>query len=103
MKHFLLFYDVADDYLARRASFRGAHLKKAWAAAERGELLLGGALTDPSDAAILLFAGESSRVAEDFARTDPYVLNGLVKQWRVREWATVAGPGASNPVKPESQ
>jgi uncharacterized protein YciI len=33
-------------------------------------------------------------VAERFAKNDPYVLNGLVKQWRVREWTTVLGPAA---------
>ncbi len=37
--HYLLFYEVADDYLARRAEFREAHLQKAWAASDRGELL----------------------------------------------------------------
>ena len=44
VKHFLLFYDTAPDYLERRGAFRGAHLALAWAAAERGELVLGGAL-----------------------------------------------------------
>jgi|SRR5919109_3997339 uncharacterized protein YciI len=100
MKHFLLFYEVADDYLERRAQFREAHLAKAWAAHDRGELVLGGALTDPVDTAVLLFAGDSPRVAEEFARTDPYVLNGLVTKWRVREWTTVAGAGAATPVRP---
>ena len=98
MKHFLLFYEVSENYLARRPEFRHAHLAKAWAAHRRGELLLGGALNDPLDGAVLLFAGEAREVAEEFARTDPYVINGLVSRWRVREWATVAGAGAANPV-----
>jgi uncharacterized protein YciI len=100
MKHFLLFYEVADDYLARRAEFRAAHLAKAWAAHARGELILGGALADPVDGALLLFAADSPRVAEAFAREDPYVLNGLVTRWRVREWSTVAGDGAAAPILP---
>jgi uncharacterized protein len=99
MKHFLLFYDVATDYLARRAEFREAHLAKAWAAHARGELVLGGALADPIDGAVLLFASESPRVAEQFAREDPYVLNGLVTRWRVREWNTVAGETAAAPLR----
>lgn len=98
--HFLLFYDVSHDYLERRGEYRSAHLEKAWAANERGELVLGGALTDPIDAAILLFKGDSPSVAEEFAKTDPYVLNGLVKSWRVRQWNTVAGTDATNPVRP---
>jgi uncharacterized protein YciI len=24
--------------------------------------------------------------AEEFARSDPFVLNGVVSRWRVREW-----------------
>jgi uncharacterized protein YciI len=100
MKHFLLLYDVADDYLSRRSGFRRAHLQKAWEAHARGELVLGGALTDPPDGAVLLFKGDSPAAAEAFAATDPYVLNGLVKRWRVREWTTVVGEGAASPVQP---
>jgi len=103
MKHFLLFYDVAPDYLARRAEFRDAHLAKAWAAHARGELVLGGALADPVDGAMLLFSGDSRRVAEEFAREDPYVLNGLVTRWRVREWSTVAGEAAAAPIRPRGK
>lgn len=32
---------------------------------------------------------------------DPYVTNGLVSKWRVREWTTVVGEDASTPVRPE--
>ncbi|MFZ0395800.1 MAG: hypothetical protein WAL73_18265, partial [Terracidiphilus sp.] len=64
-------------------------------------LVLAGALANPADSAVLLFQGDSPAVAEDFARTDPYVLNGLVKRWHVREWTTVAGAGAAMPVRPK--
>jgi uncharacterized protein YciI len=100
MQHFLLFYDVGDDYVVQRVAFRDAHLAKAWAAHARGELLLGGALAEPVDGAVLLFTGPSARVAEDFAREDPYVVNGLVTRWHVREWTTVVGEGAAAPVRP---
>lgn len=98
MKHFLLFYDVTPDYLERRPTFRAEHLGLARAAVDRGELVLGGAMTDPVDGTLLLFKGETREVAEQFARVDPYVLNGLVKQWRVREWTTVVGAGAATPL-----
>ena len=101
MKHFLLFYDVGPDFLARRASFRDAHLAKAWAAHDRRELVLAGALADPVDGAALLFAGNSVDIAASFARDDPYVVNGLVIRWRVREWTTVVGEGAATPVGAE--
>lgn len=97
MKHFLLTYTLAPDYLERRPEFRGAHLALARAAVERGELLLGGAL-DPPEEALLLFAGEDASAAEAFAANDPYVVNGLVTAWRVRGWTTVVGAGAATPV-----
>ena len=98
--HYLLMYDVTDDYVERRAQFRMAHLELARKAVERGEMVLGGALADPVDAAILLFRGDSPAVAEAFAKADPYVANGLVKRWRVRPWTTVIGPLAESPVAP---
>jgi len=93
--HYLLFYEAAPDYVERRGALREAHLVLARAAVARGELLLGGAFADPVDSALLLFQGESPAVAEAFARVDPYVVQGLVKAWRVREWTTVVGPGAA--------
>ena len=99
MKHFLLFYDVVDDYVERRAALRDAHLEKAWNASAAGSLLLAGALANPTDGAVLLFRGDSAMVAEEFAAADPYVINGLVRHWYVREWTTVVGGDAATPVR----
>lgn len=98
-KHYLLMYDLVDDYLERRAAYRDEHLKLAREAQERGELLLGGAFADPADHAVLLFEGESPEAAESFARRDPYVTRGIVTHWRVREWTTVVGELALTPVR----
>jgi len=89
MKYFVLTYDVVDDFHARRAEFRQEHLRLVRDAHERGDLTLAGALGDPPDAALLVFHAPSSSVAEDFARNDPYVINGLVTRWRVRPWSVV--------------
>ena len=94
MKHFLLTYTLAPDYLARRPGFRDEHLALARAAVQRGELLLGG-MVEGAEEAVLLFAGDGAGAAEAFARADPYVRNGLVTAWRVREWVTVVGEGAA--------
>ena len=99
MKHFLLFYEGAPDYLERRPQFRDAHLALAWAAVERGDIIVAGALADPVDGAVLMFQGEDKSVAEEFARADPYVVNGLVARWHVREWTTVVGQLAATPVR----
>lgn len=101
--HYLLFYEVGEDYVKRRAEFRAVHLEKAWEASARGELVLGGALANPVDGAVLLFKGDSPEVAEKFARADPYVTSGAVKRWYVREWTTVAGEEAAKPVRPEKK
>jgi uncharacterized protein YciI len=100
--HYLLFYETVPEYLERRAEFRSEHLALAWAAHARGELILGGALAEPVDGAVLLFEGDSPEVAERFARADPYVRNGLVASWRVRAWSTVVGEGAASPVRPDA-
>lgn len=97
--HYLLFYDLSPDYLERRGEFRAQHLKLAWEAQARGELILAGALTDPVDSAVLFFQGDSPEVAERFVAQDPYVRNGLVKHWRVRPWTTVVGEQAATPVR----
>jgi len=98
--HYLLIYEVSGDYLERRANFRAEHLGLAWEAHERGDLVLGGALADPVDGAILLFQGDSPAAAEAFAAADPYVRHGLVTSWRVRPWSTVIGADAATPVRP---
>ena len=100
--HYLLMYDVSPDYLERRAQFRDEHLTLAWQSPGRGELVLGGALADPVDGAVLLFRGDSPEAAERFAAADPYVRHNLVTRWRVRPWITVAGTEAATPVHPAS-
>ena len=100
--HFLLFYTYVPDVLERRAQFRGAHLKHAWAAQERGELVLAGALADPVDGGVLWFSARNQDVVERFATEDPYVKGGLVTKWTVRAWTTVVGAAASNPVRPDA-
>jgi uncharacterized protein YciI len=95
--HYLLLYDVVDDYVGRRQPFRAAHLAYAAPFVERGELILGGALAEPVDGAVLLFQADGPEVARGFAASDPYVINGLVTQWRVRPWTTVVGPMAATP------
>jgi uncharacterized protein YciI len=96
--HYLMFYDCAPDYLERRSEFREAHLRHAWAAQRRGELVLGGALAEPADAAVLLFQCDSPEVPLQFAAADPYVQNGLITTYRVRAWTTVVGRDATTPI-----
>lgn len=97
--HYLLSYQLSDDYLARREQYRGVHLRLAWEAQERGEIILAGALPDPFDTALLLFQGDSPEAAERFAQSDPYVTNGLVTAYTIRQWNTVVGELAASPLR----
>ncbi|WP_164703377.1 YciI-like protein [Modestobacter sp. KNN46-3] len=88
--HLLLEYTLAEDYLERRAALRDDHLGLARAAHERGELLLAGALPDPYDRALLVWAAPRE-VVERFVEADPYVVHGLVTGWTIRPWNVVIG------------
>ncbi len=90
MTYFALFYDVTDDFVERRTPFRPVHLKQVREAYASGELILGGALQEPVGA-LLVFKTDDRSVPERFARTDPYVINGLVTRWTVRPWNVVTG------------
>lgn len=100
--HFVLLYDIVDNFTEKRTPFRNAHLAnvRAWYAA--GKLVMAGALANPVDGAILVFRGPTAEAAEEFAKTDPYVTSGLVTKWRVREWTTVIGDGATMPTVPDA-
>ena len=63
MRHFLLFYVTAPDYLERRPQYRSVHIEKARAAKARGELILAGALADPADQAAGGCRGDRERGA----------------------------------------
>ena len=97
MNYYALIYELVDDMVNRRVPFREEHLRLAREARERGELVLGGALSEPVDSALLVFQVDDKSKVEAFARKDPYVINGLAKKWQVRPWNVVVGnePSAS--------
>jgi len=96
--HYILFYDYVPEYMERRGEFRDQHISYLKPFLESGELFLAGAFAEPADGAAIVFRGDLSDVAEAFAKSDPYVLNGLVTSWRVRKWNTVIGRDAEHPI-----
>lgn len=98
--HYLLIYDLADDYFGRRHEDGGEHMRLAWEAFDRGEMVLGGALIEPLDQGIYIFKGDSPAVAEQFAQRDSYVRRGFVRSWKVRPWLTTIGDLAARPMRP---
>lgn len=101
MNYYALIYETVDDYVARRVEFREQHLRIARAWRERGDLVLAGAFDDPVDRALLIFRVDDKNKSkvEEFARKDPYVVNGLVKKWEVRPWRVVVGQEQNVPSK----
>jgi hypothetical protein len=91
MHYYALTYDVGRDFAERRLPFRDAHLQLVRHAHERGLVVLAGAVGDPPDQALIVFRAESPAPVEEFARADPYVMQGLVSSWRVRPWNVVVG------------
>jgi uncharacterized protein YciI len=92
MPYFALLYDTVDNFIELRQPYRVGHLQMIDDAYRSGRLVLAGALK-PSGA-LLVFNVPTGADVEAFARTDPYVVNGLVTSWRVHEWAVVVGEHA---------
>jgi len=91
MKYFALFYDVVDNFADKRMPFREPHLKLINEAHQRGEIVMAGPLGDPLEQAMIIFRAADASTPENFARNDPYVKQGLVKNWRVKPWNVVVG------------
>ena len=89
--YYLLRYDYVPDILTRREPHRSGHLSKLHELHGRGVVTMAGAAGDPVDHAVIVFHAESRSVVEDFVRSDPYVLNGLVTNWRIDPWNVVVG------------
>jgi uncharacterized protein len=102
MPYYAVFYEVVDDFVARRTAFREEHLRRVSESYARGELILAGALAEPADTALLIFHTDDKRTVELFVQNDPYIVNGLVKKSAIRPWNVVTGKEASpSPVAPE--
>ena len=86
---FILFYETVENYVERRAPFRQLHFDHLHRALDAGLLKRAGAFANPADGAALVFQTTDVEAVREFARTDPYVLNGVVNKWYIREWTVV--------------
>ncbi len=89
--YYVLLYDYVDDVAERRPRYREEHLSLIGAHADRGEVVMAGAWADPMDGAAIVFKTDDRAVVERFVEADPYVRNGLVPSWRIRDWTVVIG------------
>lgn len=87
--HQVLFYDYVADVLERRAPHREAHLAAARVYKEDGRIVMAGALGNPPNGAMFVFAVDDPAEIDAFVAADPYVCNGLVTGHRVVPWTVV--------------
>ena len=91
-ERFVLFYFSSGDRARVPEAFPRHHeYTLAFISRRPGELLLTGPFADPVDGqpgAMNVFA--TREAAEEFARADPFVTEGLVASWTVRTWLTGA-------------
>ena len=89
--YFILHYQTINNFIEKREKYRAEHLEKVRDAFKNQYLVLGGALENPENEALLVFECEDRSIVEDFAKNDPYVVNNLVTSWSVRKWNVVIG------------
>jgi uncharacterized protein YciI len=84
-KYVVVLYDSADDVLSKAPPHFPAHKARLDAFHERGDLLMVGTFGNPQDeGSMAVFS--SREAAEEFVKDDPFVLNGVVRAWHLREW-----------------
>jgi uncharacterized protein len=85
MPKFVLFYESADDVLTKAPLHLAAHSARGREFHERGTLVAYGPFGNAQEeGSMAVFT--SHEAAEEFARGDPFVLNGVVRDWHIREW-----------------
>jgi uncharacterized protein len=85
---YVLFYESADDVVNRAPAHFPAHSARLDEFHARGDLLMVGTFADPqTEGSMSIFS--SREAAEEFAAGDPFVLNGVIRAWHVREWNEV--------------
>ena len=87
MKYVLL-YESADDVATRARPVFPAHGARWQEYVDAGTLLMIGTFADVQQhGSMAIFT--TREAAEEFARSDPFVLEGVVRRWKVRDWNEV--------------
>jgi len=82
---YVLLYESADDVMEKAPLHFEAHSARGQAFHERGSLVAYGPFGDPqAEGSMAVFT--TREAAEEFAREDPFVLNGVVRDFQIREW-----------------
>ena len=87
---YVLYYESAPDVLEKAPAYGKAHRAHWNDFLSNGTLLMIGPFSNPGEGAMAIFT--SREAAEAFARGDPFLLNGVVSNWVVREWVEAIVP-----------
>ncbi len=87
MRRYLLFYESAADVREKALLHYPAHRARLDPFHARGVLLQVGLFATPEEGAMALFT--TREAAEEFVSGDPFVANGVVRRWFLREWNEV--------------
>jgi len=82
---FVLLYSSADNVAAKAPAQFPAHKARLDDFHARGELLMVGTFGNPQEEGSMAIF-RSRQAAEDFVAGDPFVRNGVVSAWEIRQW-----------------
>ncbi len=100
----VVFYESAAGVADKAPLFFAAHQARWREFADRGELLMIGPFARAQeDGAMAVFS--TREAAEEFVRGDPFVLNGVIRKWTIRDWneALVPDQPHQQPDRPASR
>jgi uncharacterized protein len=81
----VVLYASADDVMSKAPVHFPAHRARLDEFEARGELLMVGTFGDPqAEGSMAIFSDRAA--AEAFVREDPFVLNGVVGSYEIRDW-----------------
>jgi uncharacterized protein YciI len=80
----LMFYELADGGLERVAANLASHRARLREFHGRGVLLMAGPYGEPPVGSLGVFTSRAA--AEEFAREDPFMLNGVVGRCTFHDW-----------------
>jgi uncharacterized protein YciI len=82
---YVMFYESADDVASKAPPHFPAHVERLHDFHARGTLLMVGTFANPQEeGSMAIFT--TREAAEEFIKDDPFVLNGVVRSWIIREW-----------------
>jgi uncharacterized protein len=85
MQYAVLLYSSAHDVLPKAQQHFPAHREHWDRYREAGTLVMIGTFGDPqTEGSMAVFTSRAA--AEEFARADPFVTEGVVSRWEVRDW-----------------